>query len=110
MLGGPESLFPTIMYVSRYARRPTTVISPTFYTKNDRFTKTGSGQTQVGETQKTRPFFLSRYASMYVSHFFLEAVKLCDLTSTMREVRNTPFLRRLYTKKDHFTKTGSGQT
>ena len=47
---------------------------------------------------------------MYVSHFFLEAVKLCDLTSTMREVRNTPFLRRLYTKKDHFTKTGSGQT
>ena len=47
---------------------------------------------------------------MYVSHFFLEAVKLCDLTSTMREVRNTPFLRRLFTKMDHFTKTGSGQT
>ena len=35
---------------------------------------------------------------MYVSHFFLEAVKLCDLTSTMREVRNTPFLRHLVLK------------
>jgi hypothetical protein len=41
VLGGPESLFPTIMY-----------------------------------------------ASMYVSDFFLNAAKLCDLTSTLRESNN----------------------
>eukprot|EP01046_Picozoa_sp_COSAG06_P027754 COSAG06_NODE_2468_length_6806_cov_3.728940_3_plen_77_part_00 len=74
--------------------------------KNDHFTKTGSGQTWGKHSTNRRCIFLGvekadilRYLLLY--HY---GGVYADLGE------KTPPFGRFYTKKEHFTKTGSGQT
>jgi hypothetical protein len=109
-----------------------------FYTKNDLFAKTGSGQTQEKLRKASRVFFQDGVLSKPEWRQYLEAIGAwgqgeyvdsrsfddywpvecqllqSDLSEGVRasafEVRKRISFAPFYTKSDHFAKTGSGQT
>jgi hypothetical protein len=99
---------PTTAHTSPRCFQKTRLFALPFHTKNDHFTKTGSGQTQ-GNSQKSTVFLqtLVNFARKARPGFNFTSIQV---NKNYLSVRKTPLFAPFVYKNEHFTKTGSGQT